>query len=302
MLVPHPRNPIPPLKYWAARDEQAHFANENENQSVRLGLFGAAGFCYLVWALLTSHARRQIADRVTLNALAALNLACVLVTTVGGFGVIINLLTTPDIRAYNRFSVFIAFFSTAGLSLWLAGRWRNASRAWKPVIIALAVAFSALSLYDQVMDARSINAGYQRDKAVANDVGTVVRRMAPVFPEQTAVFQFPITDFPQDTNVGPMFAYDHALPYLNTDRFRWSWPSLSPRHVAWSRIIGSLHGQALVRALAAAGFGAVWVDRFGYSDSGAATINDVVSGGAVEVLRGISPRYAVFDIRGLARR
>ena len=65
------------------------------------------------------------AERTTIRTIAALNLIVLTVTTVGGFGAIINTLTVPDIRAYNRFSVFLAFFSISGLSLWLAERWRK---------------------------------------------------------------------------------------------------------------------------------------------------------------------------------
>ena len=302
LLLPHYENPIPPLRSWAVRDRKAAFPNENENGTARLGLFGATGFLFLLWVSLSIRTPQNSAERTTIRTIAALNLIVLTVTTVGGFGAIINTLTVPDIRAYNRFSVFLAFFSISGLSLWLAERWRKTTGRRKVLFTAVVVSGAALSLYDQALDARLITRSYDRDKKVAAEVGTVVGSMETLFPERTAVFEFPITDFPADFNRGQMLAYDHSLPYLHTDHFRWSWPALTPRHVGWTRFIASLSGPALVRALTDAGFGAVWVDRFGYRDRGRAISASVVSAGGVEVLPGISGRYAVFDIRAAGGR
>jgi len=124
--------------------------------------------------------------------------------------------------------------------------------------------------------------------------------MQAVFAGDTAVFQYPITDFPADFNRGRMLAYDHALPYLRSDWFRWSWPALTPRHVVWSRFIANLRIGEAVRAVRAAGFGAVWIDRYGYEDNGDAVVAAVAAAGGVDVLGGASRRYAVFDIRHVA--
>jgi hypothetical protein len=300
LLLPHEENPILPLRSWAVRDRKAVFPHENENGTARLGLFGATGFLFLLSVSLAIRTRQHTPNQTTIRSIAALNLIVLVVTTVGGFGAIINTLTVPDIRAYNRFSVFLAFFSIAGLSLWLADRWRETRDTMKPLVAAAVVGAAAFSLYDQALDARVITRSYDRDKKVAAEVATVVAGMEPLFPERTAVFQFPITDFPADFNRGQMLAYDHALPYLRTDHFRWSWPALTPRHIGWTRFVKSLAGPALVRALADAGFGAIWVDKFGYRDRGRAITASVLSGGGVEVLQGISRRYAIIDLRAAA--
>jgi hypothetical protein len=295
LLLPSGHNPLPPLRTWATLDARASFPLENENRTARLGLVGALGFLYLLWSIVVP--AKDGPHGATIKAIAALNLFALSVTTVGGFGAIINTLTVPEIRAYNRFSVFIAFFATAGVSLWLADGWRRTPRPRRLILAAVAAALAAFSLYDQVLDARGITRGYDRDRAAAAEAGAVVGRMEAVLPDRTAVFQFPITDFPRDARRGPMFAYDHALPYLQSDHLRWSWPSLSPKHVAWSRYVRSIRGAGIVRVLAGSGFGAVWVDRYGYRDRGAAIVNTLVSDGAVEIAPGTSRRYAVFDIR-----
>ena len=148
---------------------------------------------------------------------------------------------------------------------------------------------------------RMITRSYDRDKKVAAEVATVVTGMETLFPERTAVFQFPITDFPADFNRGQMLAYDHSLPYLRTDHFRWSWPALTPRHVGWTRFIASRsRAPRLCEPWRDAGFGAVWVDRFGYRDRGRAITASVLSAGGVEVLAG--HQRAIRRIRHPGRR
>jgi phosphoglycerol transferase len=300
MLVPHPGNPIQPLSSWATRDLKAGFPNENENRSVRLGIFASLGFVSLIAISLACSTPHANLASPTLRALAALNLTTLLMTTVGGVGAIINTVTTPDIRAYNRFSVFIAFFAIAGLSLWLDALWRIADGIRKVIVAALVLSLGGLSLYDQVLDARWIPASYDRDTAVSAEVGSVVKGMEMLFPPGTPVFQLPITPFPVDPGHHRMQSYDHARAFLESNQLKWSWPSFNPRHVGWTQYIVSLDAPQLVPALATAGFGAVWVDRSGYRDRGRAVMESILSTGGVEVLQGVSRRYAVVDIRPAA--
>ena len=255
-------------------------------------MFGATGFLFLLWVLSHPHtAEQRRTDHHQNDRGAQPDRADV--TTVGGFGAIINTLTVPDIRAYNRFSVFLAFFSIAGLSLWLAERWRKTTGRRKVLFTAVVVSGAALSLYDQALDARWITRSYDRDKKVAAEVGTVVGSMETLFPERTAVFQFPITDFPADFNRGRMLAYDHALPYLHTDHFRWSWPP-SPRAMsaghASSRRSAAPRWFGRSRTPVSAPYG--WTG-LAIATAGAPLSASIVSAGGVEVLQGISRRYAV---------
>jgi hypothetical protein len=61
-------------------------------------------------------------------------------------------------------------------------------------------------------------------------------------------------------------------------------------------------GAALVEALALSGFGAVWVDRFGYADGGGQIVQSLVNGGARGVPLIASPRYAAFDIQDVRQQ
>lgn len=110
MLVPHEANITPIFSYWSKRDYSIPFPNENENISARLGPFAAVGFLFLLAISFQLVRFDVIQEAELLKPIASLALFSLLVTTVGGFGAIFNQLISPDIRCYNRFSVFIAFF------------------------------------------------------------------------------------------------------------------------------------------------------------------------------------------------
>src|SRR2546429_862359 len=93
----------------------------NESYSAALGIVAAIGFLWLLLvALLTlvASARRMSIDERFRHASAAALIAFLL-ATVGGVSTLVNYWITPQLRAWNRMSVFIAFFSLVALALLL---------------------------------------------------------------------------------------------------------------------------------------------------------------------------------------
>ncbi|MCL5019534.1 MAG: hypothetical protein M1426_03510, partial [Patescibacteria group bacterium] len=81
----------------------------NENNSSSLGAVGSFGFLTMIgWFLY----RKPVASNMKLiGNLSVLTVSAVLLATIGGFGSLFALIISPQIRAYNRISVYIAFFS-----------------------------------------------------------------------------------------------------------------------------------------------------------------------------------------------
>src|SRR5262245_16456975 len=95
----------------------------NENHDSSLGLIGGIGFLTLIGWLLYRRSFKSHEDSnqtsVLFDHLSLLNITAVLVATIGGFGSIFNNLVSPQIRGYNRMSVYIAFFSLFTVALLL---------------------------------------------------------------------------------------------------------------------------------------------------------------------------------------
>jgi hypothetical protein len=91
----------------------------NENGAAALGLVGSCGFLILIARLFWR--RRPHGDTELLDGLSMLNLFAILLATIGGFGACFSFYICPLIRAYNRISVYIAFFALVTV-VWLLHR------------------------------------------------------------------------------------------------------------------------------------------------------------------------------------
>ncbi|GJM83624.1 hypothetical protein HMSSN139_61200 [Paenibacillus sp. HMSSN-139] len=78
----------------------------NENSSVSLGMLGSLGFLMLLFFLFYSPKHLD----VKIKNMSLLNIAAVLIATIGGFSYIIAALITPSIRGYNRIIPFYRIY------------------------------------------------------------------------------------------------------------------------------------------------------------------------------------------------
>lgn len=226
----------------------------SENTSAALGLIGSIGFVIALVAFFSGDSRRYSA----LWAAGALCVAGVLYATIGGFGVIVAQ-WVPEIRALNRISVYIGFFSifaflTAAKSLVRVGRGPSISLATATIMIVVAYA-------DQIpihgLGSREVGA-FETKKAFFT-------RMEATLPRGTSVYELPYICFPECVN--PTGSYALLEPYLFTDGLRWSFGEMHGRPGdQWNEEVSNLHGSDFAGALARAGFGAIYVDRLGYTD------------------------------------
>lgn len=297
MISPHTENRVPPLGKIAQKAAGANFPLENENATARLGLFGAFGLLVIILSLL----RRGVGAEVQQPAgtVSSLGLATLLMITIGGFGAVINLLTVADIRAYNRFSVYLSFFAIAAAAFCLQDGWAKAGRWLRLPFTFLVSAFVALSLYDQLLDKKGLVSRQQTDTLRMSEERSAVEKLEQTLPAGALVLELPLTGFPPISHFHQMISYDLGRPYIWSSTLKWSWPSFSQRHRDWQTKIQTLKGQDLIRAAALSGFSAVWIDRAAYTDGGAELIESLSSERVKHVDVG-SGRVAVLDIRETA--
>ena len=299
MLTPSEGNSLPVLSDWAQRNRSAAFPNENENVTARLGPMAALGLTFLTLVSLGlmrtgSSDSRNVA---LIQNLAFLSLFVFLVATVGGLGSLLNLLVIPDFRAYNRFSVFIAFFALSAIALWWQTIYRQMkSGLTKNILILGLFLFSALSLYDQMGDAVYLKHMRPAHERQMEHLRAVVGAIEAEVELGDRIFQFPITQFPLDGGMENMLTYEHGQAYLASSKLSWSWPSFSQESKAWLDSIRPLKGRELIDALDLAGFRLIWIDGLGYRDGGAKLREELRASGAEEIFSEISERYSIFEI------
>jgi phosphoglycerol transferase len=220
-----------------------------------LGLVGSVGLAVLLVTLLLAAVRTGAPRGDPLFRYAAVcGLVAVFFAMTGGLAPVISFLISPQLHAWNRLSVFIAFFSLLAVAL-LLDRLR-ARLAW--VVAAAVLALGALDQTTGAMTPRygEVATEWRSDEAWERAVDAAL-------PEGATVLQLPYVPFPSSPPVGRMVDYDHVRPYLHSDDLRWSYGAMKGRPEDVGDDVDQPSGAAGL------GFDAVMVDRFGYADNGA---------------------------------
>ena len=191
---------FPPFNQWVAQEAAARFQNDNENWTARLGIVGTAGFLGLLVLLFMPDARSRGVP--LLQGASKLTLAALLLGTVGGFGVLFNLFVSSDIRAYNRISPFIAFFSLLAVAMTVDRLFtsRRARAGAAAVILLVGVA-------DQGQATQRINERYAAIASEVADLRRLVDALERTLPADAMVFQLPIRAYMSESDFGRMKQY-----------------------------------------------------------------------------------------------
>lgn len=233
-----------------------------------LGLIGGTGFLillgYLLWRPKTS------AQPDVLGGLATLSGACVLLGTVGGFGLLLSLGLPPCIRCYERLSIYLGFLSLTAVALGLDYvrsklEPRIGRIGWWPLLAV----FLGLGLLDQT----SSHFEPQRGNTIATYAADSawVAAIEAQLPPETALFQLPCVPFPESARVANLPDYELLRGYVHSTRLRWSVATMKGRPGAdWQEQLTSMPVEAMIQALQHAGFGGVTLDRRGLADRGLA--------------------------------
>lgn len=236
----------------------------NENETATLGLLGTLGFLSLLaWTAFRLRPSTRASGLEIMAPLGAMNLTALLLGVIGGFGSLFAFFVSPEIRAYNRISVHIAFFSLFALAL-LLDRFAF-RRPWAQPPFAAAVLVGVLvvvAVLDQTAPSMTIDFG-SLSAAYRND-GDFVAKVEASVPPDSMIFQLPHVPFPENPPVGEMSDYEHLKAYLHSKTLRWSYGAVRGREAdVWQLEVSGLPAAELVAAVKSRGFKGVWVNRFG---------------------------------------
>jgi phosphoglycerol transferase len=286
LLLPIQDHRVPQLAARQAFYLKASPGAATEALFSSLGILGSLGFLAAVAALLLGWPRDRRsgtsgppdetgAEGVGLRWLGMLTVAGVLLGTVAGFGAVFAGVVTPQIRAYNRISVFIALFALVTLGL-LADRFlrlRTGTR-WRVIAGVVVACVAVLGVLDQTpRDLQSAPRAAQADSTAAAAFGAQVQATVPA---GSAVFQLPYLAFPESPPIFQMSDYSPFAGYVHTTGFRWSYGAMKGRpDAAWQEATAALPPATMIARLREAGFGALWVQLNGYEDGGVAMRADL---------------------------
>jgi len=254
-------------------DNTAPLVNENSFSS--LGIIAGLGFIIsIVFVFLRSYGilDKLNYDLAILNDLGILNLFSILFATIGGFSTIIAYSILPQFRAINRISIFIAFFSVFSILVILnyISKLHNINRS-AYLIAGLLLVFGIL---DQTSNSLVPSYFSIKEEYMSDD--SFVKKIEATMPEDAMIFQLPYVPYPQYPPVNKLTEYSLFKGYLHSDDLRWSYGAMQGREGdQLYRLISSMPLREMVEALALEGFEGIYIDSFGYPDSGTELISNL---------------------------
>lgn len=253
-----------------------------------LGIVGTVGLAWLFVVAFGALVGRRAPGRHI--GLAALALLSFLLATAGGVGTLVGVVF-PQIRAWNRLSVFIAFFALAAVALGLTALGQRLRRpaAFAAVLAAVLV----VGVFDQTSSGfvppyEGVNGQWDQDAAFFSSLESRL-------PQGAAVVQLPYEPFPEAA-AARQAIYEPVKAYLHTDELRWSYGAMRGRPEDWAGAHATKPAAELVPAAREAGFAAILVDRLGYGDNGAATESELRQVLGSEPERSPNGRYLVWRL------
>jgi hypothetical protein len=273
-----------------------------EAEAVHLGLVASLGFAFLlVVAVAAAIGGRSSPFHTRYRQAAAATLVAFLIGTVGGISALIAGIVSPQLRSWNRISIFIAFFALLAVALALSDLERRfrVTRARQATFAAILGIVLGVGVLDQTSAAdvphyQSITESYRSD-------GAFVRAIEHRLGEQGSVFELPYVPFPDGGLVYRLTDYDLVRGYLHSDHLRWSFGAMKGRPEDWQAELAEQPVAVQIRGAAGAGFDGVYVDRFGYLDSGKRLEQELRRLTGARPLESRDRRLLFFDLRALRR-
>lgn len=229
----------------------------NENQFASLGIVASIGFiiaCLYLVVAMVKHDKNKEKDFLSV-ALLILVLFC----TVGGFGALFNFFIIPEIRCYNRASIFISCIALVFLALYL-------SKINKRIIQMLAlICILIVAFFDQI----TIDQASKWDGAKASAVMSEAfyGEVENSVPENAMIYQIPFMAFPENGAINDMQDYEQMSAYVFTDTIRWSYGGMKGRNIrAQELYIDDGMSDSFLSRIKAEGFVGVCIDLNGYPE------------------------------------
>lgn len=223
----------------------------NENTTAALGIIGSLGFILLMFNIFNLRSKDKL-----INSISLLNLGTLLIAITGGVGAIFAYLVNTPMRAYNRLSVIIAFFSLLYVGILIS---KLVDKYFKSSILRKmyytgCIILLAFGIYDQTVPytaeaQQQTIIEYESDQNFVNMIEKSV-------PEGSMIYQLPHVCFPSGGS------YAHFKGYLNSDKLVWSFAGMQGRaQDEWEHYINTLPVEEMIRKLSLAGYAGIYIDK-----------------------------------------
>jgi len=248
----------------------------NENGAAVLGLVGSIGFIILIGWLF--YRKSSCSNEDLTGNLSELNVAAVLFATIGGFSSLFAFLISPQLRAYNRISVFISFFSLFAVVLLLDKIYHKfiKTELTKFIYYVLIMFIFVFGILDETNKTFVFPATWVQSEY--NETAGYIKKIESSVPKNSMIFQLPYLAFPESPTMYWMGAYELFKGYLHSHTLRWSFGSMKGRECdLWQKEVTAKPLNEFLEEISLVGFNGIYVDKYGFADAFAPAGPDIVS-------------------------
>lgn len=224
-----------------------------------LGIVGIIGFLFLIFCLFITVQKTKDIDN-TIILLSRFNAFAILLGTIGGFGSLFALLISPQIRGYNRISVFIAYFSILSICIVLS------NLSGKKIYAIPIVFFFLISIADQAKIDNFCNLREETIKSFYSDQ-KFVAGIEQLVSKDAMIYQWVYQPYPENPPIHQMGDYASIRGFLHSDNLRWSYGDQKGRNSdLWNRDLASKPMQERIRIISNVGFEGIYIDSNAYRE------------------------------------
>jgi phosphoglycerol transferase len=199
-----------------------------------------------------------------LNLFSILNVAIILISTVGGFGAIFALVVTPQIRAWNRLSIYILFISLSGGAIVLSRFIQRIKNQNIFKIILILIGF--FSIIEQKPENLPIDIdNYKMMIKDYKETKSFIEKIEESIDKGSMIFQLPYLMFPEGGVIRNLKPYQLVEGFLHTSGIRWSYGgTINRQSDIFNRAVSQLSVEKMIKVLVIVGFRGIYIDSRAY--------------------------------------
>jgi phosphoglycerol transferase len=237
-----------------------------ENRTAYLGLCGSIG-CIILFIYLFIKEKENNQGKL-MFLLSRLNIAGILLATVGGFSSLFALLISPQLRAYNRISVFIAFICILSTAILLnAALQKISSKDKKELFLCSTTCIMLIGILFQYP--RNFNNKLPKDVTAISSFTSdseFIRFIEDEMPEGAMIYQLPFHRYPESPPKNKFNDYRHFIATLHSKKLKWSYGAMKGRYPDyWHQKVDYYPLDIKLRVLSLVGFEGIYIDRSAYT-------------------------------------
>lgn len=230
-----------------------------------LGLIASIGLIFLLLILFKKQQNNLGINKHCFSQLTLLSrftVCAVLLSTVAGFGSIFSMLISANIRAYNRISVFIAYFAIVAVCMYFSNVSIKNNNIKHTITVAVVIIF-LIGIYWQSGSVRAEEIGQKEYK---EDLG-FINQIEETLDNNAMVYQLPYQRFPEEPPIVNMGDYAQSIGYLGSKQLRWSYGAYKGRDGdAILKSISQLPVPMMLNQIKDCGYTGLMINADGYTE------------------------------------